>query len=295
MNWKQEIIKLIGDHFKNLGIKYKSPNNLNECLTHFFNLQFKQISPVSRQVFKSRQFLSRNLSQIERTALQYIETKIKYAENLKYHLSKNALDPTKNDPLLNCWAIHHLHISDVKEKNSPFFQRTKNVLFAIFTDEQVFFIDVRPHGIDGEKYIFAKKELLEIVDNNWPQLLESYLAKDVIDITHNLSAEETTLARKKGLNTAMLKINGKIYFEPALGIMTSGDNIQVVRKADAVLRNLHGIFELIEKDPITIKRLCEEKCGLEISSLDVCLRLIDKWPFFHFYEQNSGLYLENIE
>ena len=218
----------------------------------------------------------------------FIENKIRTGVDVNYHKNKGTFDPTYNDLLLNDWVIHHLHLSDTKsQKNQRFYDRTKYVLFVVFNTTQSFFIDIRTHGKDGEPNVFAKKELLEIMDNNWPGILREYHTEDVINLLHNPSDEEIDLARKKGVTFGVTEINGRAIINPGLGITTSGNNIHVVKRANAILRYVQESLMEIDNDIEGIKKALSEKAGYEIKELDVQIRLRDTWPFFYVYENNS--------
>jgi hypothetical protein len=279
---------LIQEHYKAVGVKYSATDDVHRCLIDFMNLEMKLIKPAPRIVFVSKEYKSRRIPLENRRALSLIENKIRIGVDVNYHKNKGTLDPTYNDLLLNDWIIHHLHLSDTKvQKNQRFYDRTKYILFAAFNATQAFFIDIRTHGKNGEPHIFAKKELLEIIDKNWPGILTEYNTEDVVNLLYNPSDEEIDLARKKGVTFGATEVNGRAILNPGLGITTSGHNIHVVKRANAIMRYVQESLMEIENDIEGMKKALSEKAGYEIKELDIHIHMQDTWPFFYVYEKNS--------
>jgi hypothetical protein len=293
MQWQKEIISLIQQHYKVVGIKYTATDNVHKCLIDFMNLEMKLIKPVPRNVFISKELKSRIIPIENRLALISIENKIRTGIDVNYHKNKGTFDPTYNDLLLNDWIIHHLHLSDKKtNKNQRFYDRTKYVLFAAFNPTQAFLIDIRTHGKNGEPHVFARKELLEIMDNNWPTILKDYNVEDDIKLTHNPTDEEIDTARKKGLTFFATKVNERAIINPGIGITTSGHNIHIVKRANEIVRYIQESLMEIDKDTEGIKMALSEQSGHEIKELDIQIHMQAKWPFFYVYEKNSGYSIE---
>lgn len=293
MNWQEEIIRLIQEHYKNVGIKYNVTDDTHKCLVDFMNLEMKLIKPIPRAVFVSQELKSRRIPLENRRALSYIENKIRMGVDVTYHKNKGTLDPSYNDLLLNDWVIHHLHLSDTKAQNNQrFYDRTKYLLFAVFSPNQAFFIDIRSHGKNGEPYVFAKKELLEILDKNWTGILTDYNTKDVINLVHNPTDEEIDRTRKNGVTFGATEINGRTIMNPGLGITTGGNNIHVVKRANAIMRYVQESLMEIDKDIEGMKKSLSEEVGYVVEELDVVIHRLDKWPFFAVFENNSKCYIE---
>ena len=104
-------------------------------------------------------------------------------------LTDRVNDTEKTDWLLWDYAIHHLHLSQ-KPGKSGFVKRSDWLLFAIVSDDDVYFVDVRPHRDHGFEWV--RQDLLEIVHRNWPALIEDR-------VLHGVSGETITDAEKKEL------------------------------------------------------------------------------------------------
>ncbi len=288
MQWQQEIIRLIKEHYKAIGIKYTATDNVQRCLIDFMNLEMKLIKPIPRMVFVSKELKSRKIPRENSKALICIGEKIRTGVDVNYHKNKKTFEPAYNDLLLNDWLIHHLHLSDTKkESNQRFFNRTKYVLFAAFNATQALFIDIRAHGKNEEPHVFSKKEFLEIMDKNWPGILTDYNTEDPINLLHNPSDEEIDLARKKGVTFGAIEINGRAIMSPGIGITTGGNNLHVVKRANAIMRVVQESLMEIDNDIEGMKKALSIHVGYEINELDVHIHMQDTWPFFYVYEKNS--------
>ena len=67
------------------------------------------------------------------------------------------------DMLLNDWNVHHLHIGRNRDE-SGFIERGNDLIFGIFHENKAFLIGAYVHGD------WAKKEIAEIIQNEWPQI-----------------------------------------------------------------------------------------------------------------------------
>ena len=246
MDWEQQVIKLIEIHFKSIGIRYLPTLDIQRCLIDFMNLDLKLIQAKPRYVFKSDILKSRKLLPKYQKALNYIENKIKGGVDIMHHMSIKVLDPTYNDLLMNDWVIQHLHLSDTRGQNGQkFYDRSKYLLFIIFSENQAFLIDIQEHQ---EQDVFAKQEFLDIIDRNWPNLLQVHNHPEAEFFKRQYSDTDVNTLRKKGYTIGTTAVNGKIIINPGFGITSSGHNIHVVKRAHSVIRYLYDSVQEVEKD-----------------------------------------------
>jgi hypothetical protein len=136
--------------------------------------------------------------------------------------------------------------------------------------------------------VFAKKEYLEIVERNWPELMEPHKIYGMK--VHQFSDTEIRLLRKKGYMTPPVEINGKVYFNPGFGMATSGTSIICAQRADAVVRYLHTVEQAFEQ-PAEIIAKIYRNTGKKIWDLKPTVKRIEQYPFFVVLEQNSGVFI----
>ena len=164
--------------------------------------------------------------------LDWLESKIKQGKSIIPHLN-TAIQKDKLDGLLYDWGIHHLHLG-LKLETTGFVERTGPVLFAVFRPNDVYFVDVRDH--EG----WSDKELLEIINRNWPELLSIYRMTDVKPEA-TFTEEDIISLRKAGVNTFHELSDGNSYLSMGGGITTAGTSQEAVRTYIEIVRMLGDI------------------------------------------------------
>ena len=87
-------------------------------------------------------------------------------------------------------SIEHLN-------KSGFVERSDYLLFAIVSDADTFFVDIRPHQ-DPEKLQWVRQDLLTIIHSNWPELINQYVLRGVGGST--VTDEQKKELRRKNVN-----------------------------------------------------------------------------------------------
>lgn len=290
MDWENKVKQLIANYFLSFEIQYdvrkKTTHNI---LIDFLNLKMKLIKPVQRQVYKSDRFGKLQIPYETLLALISIDKKIRNGEDITFHMSKQVLNPSYNDLLLNTWVIQHIHISRTKKnKSNKFYDRSDFLLFAIFSENAAYFLDIQNHKAVN---VFSKQNYLKIIDENWPELLDDYDINKNGDKTRafDYTDQEIREITKKGYSIGLINIGDRTISCPGIGITTSGHNIQIVRQADHLFNFLHKTnIEIKENQDYIISQL---KITTSISNMDLSLRITEYFPFFEFFEINSGTIL----
>src|SRR5207248_2571027 len=113
------------------------------------------------------------------------------------------------------WGIYHLHLNtDIDEKDNLFVRRSKDVLFLKIAGDTVYFIDIRPHGRNGEPNVFEQKSLLQAIVDEWPWVLATYKIPGAIGMEDGINDSEGIKKMRKGGVGLLHKINGDIYLPP---------------------------------------------------------------------------------
>lgn len=291
MDWQQKVIFLIEDYFKKYGINYNHSNNPHRCIIDYLNFKSKIVSQTPRTVFLSQEVKKSLLVNDIQTlqSFNFIVDKIQNGQDLKFHQSKTTLDPKFNDLLFNDWIIHHFHLSDKNSKPwQPFYDRSNFLLFAIFSPNQAFLVDIRNHN---EIDIWSKKEFLEIIDRNWPSMLKTNEHEYAKLLSSSYSDKDIGILRRKGYALGTTVVNGKIVINPGIGITTSGHNLLIVKQANDVIRHLYETMSEIESNLDAVKIYLSNSTGKTINSLDLTIARTDHWPHFTVYEKSSGYHL----
>ena len=209
MTFKSDLACIIKREFDEAGIIYD--NNLDACslTARYFEMLCRRIVPLPRRVHFSEE-IHDSLGKLRRKAdvehqvqaddawgtVFLIRSLLAEGENVTRFLSKNVNSLISGDGLLWDYGIHHLHLSKEVEE-SGFVKRSDYLLFAIVTQEDAYFVDVRLHP-KPDDLGWVQQDLLEIVHSNWPELVESRALRGVKGTT--ITDEEKQELRRKNCN-----------------------------------------------------------------------------------------------
>lgn len=204
------------------GFKTNPKDTQFEVAVKYFNLKLREISPEPRTVYKTKAF---SYDAKYQKAIDEIERKASSGESLTPHLSKFFLDLNYNDPLLNDWGLHHLHLS-TKIGPAGFTERTGPLLFAHVQPGAFYMVAVLPHGS------WTNRQLLEEMLTNWPQLLARHELKGIVGVEHDITEKEHAQLRKGHVQAILQLSDKKVYTSIGGGVATDGTNIRVVMAHD---------------------------------------------------------------
>lgn len=197
--------------------------------------------------------------------------RIQNGEDIKPYLSKKISDLDYNDPLLNDWGIHHLHLG-LSIDESDFIERTGPVLFVRFDIKKAYFINIMPHGS------WAKHELIKIIHNNWPETIEKFRIKAIYS-EKKYTDSEISILRKAGVYTLIEVDQGILYAPIGGGLNTATISTEVVTSCDYYAKKVREFesFVVSNIDSILLKANIE---NIKSSTkLDISLMIVGKKVF----------------
>jgi hypothetical protein len=244
LDWIEERRQELGQ----LGYQVSSRPN-KEIVDIYLNVRKRLVEPKPRQVHRSKEFqcpadLQQGLSVIERA--------IRRGENITPHLSKLIKQADYDDPLLNHWGIHHLHLG-TNIGADQFVERTGRLLFAMFDSKNAYLINVYSHGA------WAMQDMIRILHDNWPESIKPYRLNNVVGLSRFVSDEDVKVLRKKNVN-AFVEIAPNIVYAPiGGGIASSGISVDVVRQADFIKDQLEEMERAVVESVEEIAQKAAEK------------------------------------
>ena len=169
-----------------------------------------------------------------------LQAKALKGEDLNPHLSKRHASLFNSDGLLAEWGVHHFHLGRLADASNPaYVERTGPLLYALVNDQTFYAVNVYSHQD------FEDTSVLEIIHNNWPDLISRYRVRGVT--AGNWSAAEKRALRKKNGNVFAAVADGTVYMPISGGVMSSGVIAEAVRLADFGHDRIHALqtsFEL---------------------------------------------------
>jgi hypothetical protein len=250
-----------------------------EAVAHtFLNLTKRLVKSIPRAVLKTKTFSCPNELL---PGLALVEQKVAAGEDLSPHLSKLLRDPSFNDPLLNDWGIHHVHLGATLDSDG-FASRTGHILFARFDNSNAYFIDVLPHGS------WSLQRLIKDLHDNWPDSIKRFSLNGAIHSGTPISDKDKETLRKKNVNT-MANTGGDMVYAPiGGGFMTSGISMQVVIQSVRYAARLRQMQKTIIDNINSIAAEAKEK-GLNFPDNPRFELQIDEDDNFYAAEVNCML------
>lgn len=268
MNFIVDINKIACDWLRDFGIKKAETDDDN--LIEFLRYYILWMPKIPRKVYISKQLQeSQKFKQYEK-AISLIRETLEKGKDIMPFASARKMPSKKggnpyNDDLFNSWGIYHLHLGTEFDESGKI-KRSGDLLFCIINSKSAYFIDIQKH-----KGNWANKELLEIVYDNWKELLEPYELKDMKSDC-NYTSKELDYNRKINLNMCATLKNGKSFMIGSF--MADGTSTQVAYYANGIIKELKKIESNFKEDKELIKKLDDYStiklvgCGLSVLGLE---------------------------
>ncbi|MBV1821457.1 hypothetical protein L0P54_10115 [Anaerosalibacter bizertensis] len=279
-DWQEEILKDI----KKEGIQIPNDIRTDSLIIKYFTYLRKKGTGQPYHIHKSKEFKCPSELKYGLNQIIYI---LEYGGDISPYLSKQ-VDELENDGMFNDWGVLHFHLGKEMEKNNKYVKRTGPLLFVYFKENNAYLINIYKHGD------WTKKEVLQIMYDNWPELIEPFIMKEVQGLSTSFTEKEHQELRKSGVATIMelknRKGNNVVIMPPGLGITTSRDALIDVRNYDYEVDKIHSLEDLIKREISLIKDLMQKE-SIEIPEKFIfCLaRNQGKW---YIKEKNTNLILE---
>ena len=226
------------------------------------------------KVYYSRELKQNNFYLTHRQFVDKIKEKAEKGEDLSPHASVLITKISAKDEMLADWGIYHLHIGHGTKpaRIQGFVNRTKELLFVMPNRNNLYFIDILDHNS------WTNFRLIEVIDNNWPFLLEPFKLKNVISLAYEPTEEEVYKMRKNQLN-ATFRVGNSFFIGPGGGIATDGSSVRAVQMAQGLQQLLTDFSKQLEKNENHIRKKIEE--ALRKTVEDIHLEL-------HEYDPKTG-------
>ncbi|WP_336931450.1 hypothetical protein [Acinetobacter bereziniae] len=199
----------------------KKQIKFNDNISPFIQLQNYLSRVIPSKIRKVTISNSFGVSDENRKGFKILKQAISEGNDLNKYLSKLTTNAEFADGLFDYYGCVHFHLGENLEYDNrvkcEFYERTCEVGLAIVTDEEVFFIEAKPHGKDYPE-TWTSLSVLEIVNKEKPYLISKHKVTNMNDITPKISSHEHILAlRNKGYGFAVTLSDGSSYMPVKLG------------------------------------------------------------------------------
>lgn len=280
MDLMKDLKEIFIKQFEKYGISYTNTEDIHELACEYLNTLSKIIEPTPRNVFISKELRSKKMPEKINAIFDEIKTKFEEGSNVNPYLSERLLKSGYNDRLLHSWGIYHLHLSNTKKNESDFFfERSDFLLFCMVIENDVYFIDILPHKEDN---LWSKREMLKILKNNWPEILEPCKVHG-IERGATYNDEEIEQLRKSGINSP-IEIDGDVYVPiGGGGLSLARTNIMHCEVAKSLIKKIREVEKQIIDNKVPIRE--------EIS--EIVTDLPDNLDF-HLFLEEYGFVIKEI-
>lgn len=252
---------------------------VGKCIWDYHRYKFRKITDASRQVFIASSLEKQNKF---KNVIARIFDKIKKGESLHSYQSRLLKNIDYDDGLLMDWGVQHLHLGDSIESNG-FVKRTKELLFVKFTPDSAYVLGIFKHNE------WSTLKILEIIHENWPETIENYKFKNIVDISPCPDEKTIQSFRKIGLNSAVKLKDGTVYMGPGGGITAAGTPMEVTHNVLHLRRVFLQAFNHIVKEFDAICGLIGVECKQD--KISIGLNLSDGKLVYTFKELDQGIVL----
>ena len=275
VDFRSDLENIITKQFDEAGVHYDKHADIRELTVRYMESLNRRIVLTPRQVLFSEE-IHDSLGELRRkadieneedaaeawTATFFIRWLLSEGGNVNGFLTKGIEHATGNrrkDKPLWDFGMHHFHLSKQFEATG-FVVRSNYLLFAIVTPSSAYFVDIKPHT-DPENFQWVRQNLLEIVNSDWPEIVESRIPRGVEGTT--LTDEELYELRRKNLNHAP-KLGGNTIMPLGGGMMANGSSTMCRFNAMEILHEIKRHQDFFDTQPTELRSALEAK-GIEVS------------------------------
>lgn len=289
MNFKKDLREIAEKYLNNYGVSFHSSEDDRIVIDRWINVENRIIPQKTRAIRISKKIENSTYDEDINSALNLLKKKIENGDDINSYLSKSIYYEDYTDYLFSDWGMHHLHLSIESDPNdSKFIKRSDNLLFVTYNEEEIYFIDIRPHN---EQYVFAQKELLKIIETDFPQIIENYRIKDAIDVAIDIEDAQTIKTMREAGYNMIYKVKGKIYAPMGGGFTAATLNTKSLRVrmvSNDFIRMINNYEKHIEENRATIEDMIKQ---INPTQTFYNYKLIFTDAGYKVLETNSGILL----
>lgn len=283
MDFRADLQTIVRDYFASEGITDSDAGDASDFAMRYCEMQNRLIQTKPRTAYLSNEIhdslgnLTRENDPVKKPkALEawrtvfYLCSLMEQGGDVVPHLSKRVKNTSKQDWMLWDYAIHHFHLTRNIEA-SGFVERSDYLLFAIVTEDEAFFLDVRSHR-DPQDLLWVRQDLLDIIIANWPKLFRS-------NTLQGIAGDVLTDEQKKVLRDNNINVISQRGDEPVGllggGVASSGNSLLCRVWADKLIWEINRHETYIRSGSEELERALASN-GIDVSTgVELKLVLLD--------------------
>lgn len=251
------------------GYYVPAPLSVDEVALRYFDFKWRQIPARPRTVVRSRELVGAVLTPDQQAGLNAIVEDTEAGRNLAPYFSRQWMNLESHDLLFNDWHVRHMHLGGRNIESDGFVKRTGPVLFIFTTSDKLYMIDIMEHG-QGHPTTFAKRRIVQILHDNWPDLIVHAKAWGCSNFRPNDDESRKLLSRSgKGTKFALgVEVNdGTVYTLIGAGYMSDGRCMFARELTNALLNDAYRLQQWVTSSAPEFQNDIKRSCGLSLDEL----------------------------
>ena len=258
MNLKGDLRRLVIESLQTSGASIDPDASLENLLIAALTIEERRIIPGPRAVHCAAEFDAAvaRLPDVRRSLVAKLQRRLTKGEDVNSHLCLRGLPASKDDGLLNDWSIYPFQLGfDPAESRDP--ERTGPLAFAHVTQGDIFFLDIL------EPQQVAEPSLVEILIRRFPIVAQAYEIKGIASTAFpsSTAAEEITDITEVHV-TVPIQVDGRYYFGPAGGYVSSGASERAVHRMHATLKHVEWLERVMNDEGDEVRQQVSKKTGV---------------------------------
>ena len=245
-----------------------------DCAIDYFKWAMRFVPQNPRKIHRTSEF---SCPSKYKNGLKMLEEAVEAGKDLTPWQSRGMGRPCSKDGMLYDWGIAHFHLGE-KFNDYGLIEGHNEVLFAIVDSDNFYELGIYLHG-DWWEF-----DLLNIIDRNWPQLLQAATI-DGLDVqTAAKTKDDVKTLREGGVVTIVKLDSRRVIAPPGGGVATDGTPNKAVRAADwyaKLLRNVEEQIIMEIKSQVESGDLDDRDYNIKLEFIDGEWVAVDgdlKWP-----------------
>jgi hypothetical protein len=301
-NFLDDIRRQLADRMQRSGIVLPGAATVDDVALTYFDFRRRQISARPRTVHRSAELLTNPVAVTYKRGLDAIIEDAETGKTLVPYFTEGWMNLEVHDFLFNDWNIVHMHLGGRRMKCPCVVERTGPVLFAFLADRDLYLIDVMPHG-KSDPTAFAKKQLVQILHDNWGKMMERHRFEGVSNVEPNDDHSRWLLSRRRGtakkpsckFGMAVEVADGTVYGAMGGGMMSTGVSMEARRRSDSLLNHAVRLQKHWQTHANMIRDKILKGTGTALDELHLKLELrllVGSQVRLRVREEETNLYIE---
>jgi hypothetical protein len=249
LDFLSDFREMLVDELRHLGYVQSENEGVEQIFVRYLNVTSRIPEQQPWHVHKSRELSNLTLRPKIASGLASFIEAAEDGKDLRPWVSDEITDADFRDLMFYDWGIYHFHLGNGFRPDG-FTKRTDELLFAITgpRSADMYLLNILPHPrkILPDKNSFEDQDLLRIVEDNWPALLNPYTVR-IKSLVNRPTNEDIGQYRRVGLVAFVETPGGRVLSPMGGGITTGKTSLRLSLDADYMLRVIKWIQEETQK------------------------------------------------